>query len=247
MQAARGLEANFLRQMLSEVRANEEASGLGDGGFGGSTFQEMLDGALADNMAKAGGLGLANMLSKEFEKNEGAKSSAPTAANGVTHASFQVSPMSAPAAHPALAMPSMPASSAGMRTLPMSPVGANAAITSAYGGRKDPIEGDARWHAGVDLRAAAGTPARSASGGTVVRAGTAGGYGNLVEIDHGNGITTRYGHLQSINVAVGQHVDAGQEVGEVGATGRATGPHLHYEVRQNGKAIDPTLPLKFSR
>jgi murein DD-endopeptidase MepM/ murein hydrolase activator NlpD len=228
LQAARGLEANFLRQMLAEVRQSSEGNGMLDGGFAGSTFQEMLDGALADGMARSGGIGLAKILQKELERDPhgAAQSSAPLA-----HAP----PL------PALAPPSGP------RSLPLSPVGANAAITSAYGVRPDPIDGDPRMHAGVDLRAAAGTPARAAEGGTVVRAGEAGGYGYLVEVDHGHGLTTRYAHLQHINVAVGQHVEAGDAVGEVGATGRTTGPHLHFEVRQDGHAMDPTSPLKFSR
>jgi murein DD-endopeptidase MepM/ murein hydrolase activator NlpD len=126
----------------------------------------------------------------------------------------------------------------------VSPLSQSTVVTSKFGGRADPIESDKRFHAGVDLRAATGTPALAAQAGVVTRAGTAGNYGNLVVVDHGNGLQTRYGHLSRIDVKPGDKVAAGQEVGEVGATGRTTGPHLHFEVRQDGHAVDPATALK---
>ena len=99
-------------------------------------------------------------------------------------------------------------------------------------------------HTGIDFRAALGTPARATAGGTVIAADYNGGYGNMVEIDHGNGVTTRYGHLSSIGVSVGQVVARGAVIGETGSTGRSTGPHLHYEVRVDGAAIDPMKYLE---
>lgn len=80
---------------------------------------------------------------------------------------------------------------------------------------------------------------RATANGKVISANWAGGYGRMVEVDHGNGLSTRYGHLSAINVKVGQSVKAGQVVGEVGSTGRSTGPHLHYETRIDGEAVDP--------
>jgi len=112
--------------------------------------------------------------------------------------------------------------------------------TSGFGYRKDPFLGTLALHPGIDFRGSIGDPARAAGTGTVVSAGQASGYGNMIEIDHGNGITTRYGHLSEILVRVGQHVDTGDTIGRVGNTGRSTGPHLHYEVRRNGVAIDPS-------
>ena len=112
--------------------------------------------------------------------------------------------------------------------------------TSGFGYRKDPFLGTLALHPGIDFQGHTGDPARSTGAGTVVSAGPSNGYGNMVEIDHGNGISTRYGHLSAILVHIGQKVETGEEIGKVGSTGRSTGPHLHYEVRRNGVAIDPS-------
>ncbi|HWJ76262.1 MAG TPA: M23 family metallopeptidase [Kaistia sp.] len=116
---------------------------------------------------------------------------------------------------------------------------ANAPISSGFGARTDPFLGRPAMHTGVDFRAPTGYSAPAALGGTIIAAGWEGGYGNMVDIDHGNGIVTRYGHLSAIKVKVGQKVAEGQEIGKVGSTGRSTGSHLHYEIRINGKPIDP--------
>jgi murein DD-endopeptidase MepM/ murein hydrolase activator NlpD len=128
--------------------------------------------------------------------------------------------------------------------LPLSKPIPNAPITSRYGPRLDPFLGQPAMHTGIDFRAAAGYPARATAGGTVITAEYTGGYGNMVEIDHGNGVTTRYGHLSRIDVTVGQVVAKGAIVGRAGSTGRSTGPHLHYEVRIDGSAIDPMRYIK---
>ncbi len=112
-------------------------------------------------------------------------------------------------------------------------------ITSGFGPRIDPFLGTPALHTGVDLLDDYGAPVRATAAGTVVSAGFDGGYGNMVEIDHGNGLTTRYAHLSSIEVAPGQNVSLGTVLGRIGATGRATGPHLHYEVRIDGEPVDP--------
>ena len=123
--------------------------------------------------------------------------------------------------------------------LPFSRPLSDAMITSGFGARLDPFLGRPALHTGVDFRAISGSPARATAGGTVIIAGEAGGYGNMVEIDHGNGITTRYGHLSEIDVTVGQVVAKDAIIGHTGSTGRSTGPHLHYEVRVDGAPIDP--------
>jgi murein DD-endopeptidase MepM/ murein hydrolase activator NlpD len=117
-------------------------------------------------------------------------------------------------------------------------------ISSGFGIRKDPLLGTPALHSGIDFRATLGSNALVTAPGVVVKAGWNGGYGRMVEVDHGNGFSTRYGHLSRIDVKVGDHLVRGSVVGEVGSSGRSTGPHLHYEVRRNGDAIDPLAFLK---
>lgn len=124
------------------------------------------------------------------------------------------------------------------------PVMGELEFTSGFGVRVDPFVGRPAMHTGLDFRAAAGAPARATANGKVTIANWTGGYGRMVEVDHGHGLSTRYGHLSAINVKVGQSVKAGQVVGDVGSTGRSTGPHLHYETRIDGEAVDPQKFLR---
>lgn len=112
-------------------------------------------------------------------------------------------------------------------------------ITSRYGNRIDPFLGRLALHAGIDFQAETGQDVRSTGAGKVTVAGPSAGYGNMVEIDHGQGITTRYGHMSKILVKEGDKIEAGDIIGRAGSTGRSTGPHVHYEVRRNGDPIDP--------
>jgi murein DD-endopeptidase MepM/ murein hydrolase activator NlpD len=124
------------------------------------------------------------------------------------------------------------------------PVIGEVEFTSGFGVRVDPFLGRPAMHTGLDFRASTGDPVRATANGKVVSAGWSGGYGRMVEIDHGNGLSTRYGHLSEINVRVGDPIKIGQVVGEVGSTGRSTGPHLHYETRIDGEAVDPQKFLR---
>ncbi len=124
------------------------------------------------------------------------------------------------------------------------PVLGEVEFTSGFGIRIDPFLGRPAMHTGVDFRAAMGDPVRATANGKVVSAGWAGGYGRMVEIDHGNGLSTRYGHLSEISVKAGDQVKIGQVIGAVGSTGRSTGPHLHYETRIDGEAVDPQKFLR---
>ncbi|HLH11816.1 MAG TPA: M23 family metallopeptidase [Methylovirgula sp.] len=119
------------------------------------------------------------------------------------------------------------------------PLSGEIAITSPFGPRIDPFLGRPALHTGVDLLGTYGAPVHATAAGIVVSAGYDGGYGNMVEVDHGNGLATRYAHLSSIEVAPGQKVSYGTVLGRIGETGRATGPHLHYEVRIDGQPVDP--------
>lgn len=112
-------------------------------------------------------------------------------------------------------------------------------VTSAFGIRVDPFTSDRHMHEGLDIAAGIGTTVHAPAHGTVVFAGLHGAYGNVIVIDHGYGVNTRYGHLSEIFVQVGDKVTRGQKIGAIGNTGRSTGPHLHYEVRVNGIPEDP--------
>jgi murein DD-endopeptidase MepM/ murein hydrolase activator NlpD len=211
-EAAAGLEAYFLRRVLAEVGPGEALAGSG---IAGSTFHDMLNEALADSMAKAGGVGLADQIAAQLFD---------LPANGAA-----------------------PARSA---------AGALARYHGAGALSVRPVEGDVTWqigdrvmngrhqdHKGVDMVAPAGTPIRAAGEGRVIRAEAATGYGNLVVIDHGGGLETRYAHLSRIDVRPGDVVPAGVVLGAAGETGNARNPHLHFEVRRDGVPVDPEREL----
>ena len=112
-------------------------------------------------------------------------------------------------------------------------------MSSGFGMRGHPILGGRRLHAGIDLAAPMGSPIHATSDGVVSEANWRGGYGLLVSLEHGAGLQTRYGHMSRLNVAPGQRVRKGDVIGYVGSTGRSTGPHVHYETRINGQAVNP--------
>jgi murein DD-endopeptidase MepM/ murein hydrolase activator NlpD len=118
-------------------------------------------------------------------------------------------------------------------------------INSNFGFRRDPFTRRGRMHTGVDLEGDYGQTVGSPIAGTVSFAGVKRGYGNIVIVDHGGGISTYYAHLSSISVALGDSVDSGQIIGLIGSTGRSTGPHLHYEVRANGHPVNPFATIAF--
>jgi murein DD-endopeptidase MepM/ murein hydrolase activator NlpD len=211
-EAAQDLEAYFIRQMLAEVKVGEGS--LIDGGFEASTFKEMFNDAIAKEMSKTGGVGIAQMLEKELQAVSG--SSLPITDRGMA--------------------PVLPLRKA--HTAYQSVV--DGVQSSGFGARRDPISGEHKHHHGVDIAAERGEPVKAASAGTVIRAEASGNYGNLVVVDHGDGVETRYAHLEEIKVQPGDRLEAGQALGTVGDSGRATGTHLHFEVRKDGQAIDPS-------
>jgi len=112
-------------------------------------------------------------------------------------------------------------------------------LTDGFGGRSDPFTGEAGQHNAIDISSAIGQPVRVPADGIVVKAEWANGYGNVIYVSHGYGYSTRYGHLSAFNVRPGQRVKRGDIIGNVGSTGRSTGPHLHYEVRVNNNPVNP--------
>ncbi|WP_246659819.1 M23 family metallopeptidase [Methylosinus sporium] len=175
-------------------------------------------GAKADGQSFAGGPFVPAERNDLFERELGAAETAATTLEGLRSA-----------------LPSVPL---------RKPLAGAVETTSGFGYRTDPFFGRAALHTGIDLRDDYGSPVRATAGGVVVSAGPSGGYGQMVEIDHGSSLATRYAHLSAITVSVGQEVAPGETVGRLGSTGRSTGPHLHYEVRVDGEPVDPSRFLR---
>ena len=116
-------------------------------------------------------------------------------------------------------------------------------VSSNYGMRTDPFSGKRTWHNGVDIAGKAGVDVVAIASGIVTFAGTKSGYGKMVEINHGGGVITRYGHHESLAVSAGDLVKKGQKIGGMGSSGRSTGPHVHYEIYKNKRSVDPSIYL----
>ncbi len=138
-----------------------------------------------------------------------------------------------------LSLARMDALQRGLRGIPQVVPAAGTHISSGFGYRSDPFAGSPAFHAGLDFKGPTGAPIYAAAKGKVTFVGRRQGYGNCVEVDHGNGLRTRYAHMSAFRTRVGEPVLAGQLIGAVGSTGRSTGPHLHFEVRLHGQAVNP--------
>ncbi|MGC1271370.1 MAG: peptidoglycan DD-metalloendopeptidase family protein [Croceibacterium sp.] len=138
-----------------------------------------------------------------------------------------------------LSLARMDALERGLKAIPQVMPADMRMISSGFGYRSDPFNGHAAMHAGLDFRGPTGSPIHAAAKGVVSFVGQKSGYGNVVEVSHGNGLMTRYAHMSRFAARVGQPVDAGSVIGAIGSTGRSTGPHLHFEVRINGRAVNP--------
>lgn len=248
---AKELEAVLLRQMLSEAKA------FGGAGAGSHVYGDFFVDALADAVAKGGGLGLATMLEKSLGGPADALPASPAspalAAMHAQHAAHvQHTVHAGRSTHATLSE-----SSASLGPLPVLQdavrppasleelvVGGSARVSSRFGPRADPIHGRASFHQGVDIAAPNGSPIHVARDGVVSFAGDRGGYGLVVEVDHGDGLVTRYAHASRLHVQAGDKVSAGDRVADVGSTGRSTGAHVHVEAFERGKRVDPSLALQ---
>jgi murein DD-endopeptidase MepM/ murein hydrolase activator NlpD len=221
--AALQFEAMFLLQMLKQMRQSMLEDESEEPGLGAGTMFETIDAELAQRLSGQRG-GLAPMLMDAMANaaDRATTASAPSRVNAVSTAPMAPSHTVAVAAGA-----SESAASAG------------STVTSSYGWRHDPFTGAAKFHSGVDIRASYGQDVGAAAGGRVVFAGEQGGYGQSVIVEHASGLQTRYAHLSSIEVENGQTLEPGHVVGRVGQSGRATGPHLHFEVLKNGRAVNP--------
>jgi murein DD-endopeptidase MepM/ murein hydrolase activator NlpD len=221
----------LLVQMLREMRKSGSWKDEDEdkAGFGAETMFETLDTELASYITKSQGFG----LEKSLEKQVGGGPAAGV--NAIV-----------PAQLPSIDVPDPDVRSRGPLDPPQSAEGAglidplaNRVETSPFGWRRDPFSGVTAYHRGVDLRAAYGEPIGAADAGTVVFAGDQRGYGQTVVVEHANGVRTRYAHLSSLMTEAGAEVKAGEAIGRAGRSGRATGTHLHFEVTQDGRLVDP--------
>jgi murein DD-endopeptidase MepM/ murein hydrolase activator NlpD len=236
---AQEFEAMLLLQMVRQMRQSlleEPSSGEG---LGAGTMTDTFDLEFARYLSVVGGLGLARALEGRV-----AAEATPALPQQQPAPSFVAAPtlptMTTPPAAKTVGgaglradMPGVEATSTAM-TLPL-----DATVSSRFGWRTDPFLGTTRFHGGIDLKAVYGRDVPTAGPGRVVFAGEQGAYGQTVVIDHGDGLRTRYAHLSAITVSSGQELAAGEVVGRVGRSGRATGPHLHFEVSRHGKKLDP--------
>jgi len=210
----------LLLQMLREMRKSGSWKDEDEekDGFGAATLFDTLDQELASYITRAQGLGLEKSLVKQVTGTEEAAPANAPPSNTL------------PANLPSLDLP-LPTSEA-------RPI-AGRVETSPFGWRRDPFSGVTSYHRGVDLKAAYGEPIGAADAGTVVFAGEQRGYGQTVVVEHAGGVRTRYAHLSSLMTEMGADVKAGEAIGRAGRSGRATGTHLHFEVTQDGRPVDP--------
>jgi murein DD-endopeptidase MepM/ murein hydrolase activator NlpD len=211
--------------------------------LGAGAFGQTFDTELARTLSQSGGFGVSAFLMKALDRY--APSAGASAVSTVSQpAALTVPPVSAPNCTVPAPTPLEPvapatADSAGGATSIDDLTRPTAKLTSGFGWRKDPLTGATSFHRGVDLKAAEGDPVGATGAGRVVFSGQTGGYGTNVVVEHANGLRTRYAHLSAALVATGDQVSEGQAIGLAGHTGRATGPHVHYEVLAGGRAVDP--------
>jgi murein DD-endopeptidase MepM/ murein hydrolase activator NlpD len=234
---AKEMESLFAYEMIKAMRATVGASS--ENTLGNDTYMSLFDMQLARLFAERG-LGLQDMIAQGMNKriqktdSSGAGAQQPTAPQSAsqqpstqqsTAKSDQVTPHETqePAAN-----------------LPLSSPVDGGVVSSPFGMRRHPIHGDMRFHKGVDIAAPAGTDIHPVRKGTVTFSGQQAGYGNVVVIDHGNGLVTKYAHNQINLVKTGDEVDTTTVIAQVGSTGEATGPHVHFEVSHDGKTVDPS-------
>lgn len=233
-EASRAMESMLLKQIVVSSGAFK-----GGEGAGSAVRADVFAQTLADALARGGGIGLAALL----ERSLGGQGPAP----GVGHSTAAGSSGRAPRllVEPRAAPLARVAPHPG--PFPLSEPVADAVTSSPFGTRRDPFTGLPSNHRGIDLAAPEGVPVEASAAGVVTAAGPRGGYGLAVEIDHGSGITTLYGHASEILVEPGTRVERGTPVALVGDTGRSTGPHVHFEVRSNGSPVDPRQALNAYR
>jgi murein DD-endopeptidase MepM/ murein hydrolase activator NlpD len=209
--ACKEFESVFAFELLKSMRRTIEKCDLFHGGQGEEIYESLMDQELSKKMAGLGPKSLAEILYRQLRKEGVAEESGGAES---------------------LSLKDLRGGS------PVSPL-SGGLLSSSFGWRKDPFNGEDRFHQGIDLAAPEGTLVTATMQGKVLMSGFRQGYGNVVVLDHGNGLTTLYAHNRENKVSEGDWVKAGEPLATVGSTGRSTGPHLHFEVRRNGTRLDP--------
>jgi murein DD-endopeptidase MepM/ murein hydrolase activator NlpD len=241
-QTAQQFEAMFLQQLTSALNpSSEESEDNVFSSTGSDMYKKMFSEQIAKIMADNGGIGLADTIMRQLREKASTTNAIPSALDRAVEAVKAVKKESIDTLAPGDVIQAEISEPIAMPGAFKSPL--QGRITSEFGLRNDPINGRHRQHHGVDIAAPRGTPIGAAATGTVVFAGRRGGYGNTVIIEQADGKQTLYGHADQLKVSVGDRVEAGQTIATVGSTGRSTGPHLHFEVRENGQPIDPLTIL----
>ena len=209
-------ESMLLSQMLKDLQTSMADDEDGSAGFKSGPLGDVMTSEVGLALSRAGGFGLGDMLAAAMSRQSGPSISSPA------------SPAQEPADYP------VPVATAVQAYAVPAP-----RISSGFGWREDPIDGGARFHKGMDVPMSVGSDVRVPADGQVVSVGEQPGYGLTVVVAHGNGLETRYGHLSAADVRPGDPVRAGDLIARSGNSGRSTGPHLHFEVVENGQAINP--------
>lgn len=250
-EAAEQFEAILLNQLTSALAKVEETEGEeplfgGDGGTG--IAKQMFAEQMAVTMAKSGGVGLADLIMKKFKGGlsdgpapgkelPSAATSLEPKVSGVVEKVTKELPRAAELIKSKIAEPvSKMIDDGGPVTLALP---AKGRISSGFGTRFHPIDKQSKFHGGIDIAIPKGTPVKAAADGVVKFAGWRGGYGYAVVVEHADGMETLYAHNDKLLVEKGQEVGAGDQISFSGSTGKSTGPHLHFEVRQDGALVNP--------
>jgi murein DD-endopeptidase MepM/ murein hydrolase activator NlpD len=210
-EACKEFESMLTNELLKSMRRTVQKNDLFHGGQGEEIYESLLDQELAKKMAGSGPQSLASILYRQLRKGGAAESAGAPGLQG----SMEPTGM-----------------------MPLTPL-KEAQLSSPFGWRKNPFSGDDQYHYGIDLAAPEGAAVRAPVEGRVLMSGFKGGYGNLVVLDHGQGLSTLYAHNRENKVKEGDWVKRGDLLATVGSTGRSTGPHLHFEVRRQGASEDP--------
>lgn len=228
--ACKDFESVFTYELLKSMRKTIDKCELFHGGQGEEIYESLLDQELAKNMSGYGGNSLSELLYRQLSRLDSSSQEGQEAQRTIQSGYGSLMPL-----RPQTGCRSGSVTAAESKPAwPLKPV-----ISSRFGLRKDPFTSETRLHSGVDIKAEKGTSVKAAMSGKVVMSCKMPDYGNVVAVDHGQGIVTVYAHNEKNMVKAGDQVEKGDVIGRVGSTGRSTGPHLHFEVRKNGVKIDP--------